>query len=54
MPNLFRQPTVHSRMHGVHLAYEVLKQVTHDKLVEWWNVILRHSKDDVRSGLSAC
>ena len=30
MPDLFRQPTGRSRMHGVHLVRGVLKQVQHD------------------------
>jgi hypothetical protein len=30
MPNLFRHPTGHFRLHGVHLASGVLKQVQHD------------------------
>ena len=30
MLNLFQQPTELSRMHGVHFACEVLKQVQHD------------------------
>jgi len=55
MPNLFRHPIGHSRMHGVQLACEVLKQVTHDKFIlkVWWDVTLSLSKGDVRRGLSA-
>ncbi|MDB4919787.1 MAG: hypothetical protein JWQ54_1770 [Mucilaginibacter sp.] len=30
MPNLFRHPIGHSRVLGVRLACEVLKQVQHD------------------------
>jgi hypothetical protein len=39
MPNLFRHLTGHSRMHDVHVACEVLKQVQHDIIFQTLSVL---------------
>ncbi|MDB5088656.1 MAG: hypothetical protein JWR09_2650 [Mucilaginibacter sp.] len=39
MPNLFRHPTGHSRMHDVHVAPWVPKQVQHDIIFQTLSVL---------------